>query len=939
MYRLLSIALFFLSPVILFATNYQIISFDKLDYKGSSQNWSVAFDSNGFAYIGNNTGLLEFDGVTWRNYSAPNGITIRAVAVDNQNNIYTCGYRELGFWNKNKNGKLIYHSLSSLIEEEFSLNEEFWNIQILNDSVIFQSFSAIYFYYNGKFTSIRSDYFLNYMSISHKKIYFSLQDKGVYAVKKNSFYPIIESNWFKNKTIVYIEKTNQNGNYLIFTESQGMFVYDSINQNFSNWPDTKKINFSDSKINKVLKISKNRYIIGTLLNGVSLLNNKGELILCINQQDGLQGNTVLGLGLDSYQNIWVTQNKGIDLITITKNPAVQLFNNLHCGAVHTAAKFHDEIYLGTNQGLYKRKSNDTNAPFVLIPNTQEHVLECKIVDDKLFVGHNSGTFLIDGKAIKKISNATGGHSIIRNPLNTEQLIQSTYTELVVYKKNDKQWRYSHTLKGINNIFRFIEFDHLHNLWCSHIYQGIYRIKLNASLDSIENIKYYGKNSIFGENGKRANVFKIENRIVFATGQGFYTYDDLNDTIVEYDFLNKNLGYYKNAVRVVPTIDNKYWFISDSGVALFKITPQTVQLIKDFPVSLFQNKLIPLRENIVPIEEEKAIVCLEDGYAIIDASITDSTNLLNLTLPELREIEISDKYQHVSKPISHKTKYIIPYSKNNLHLEFSFPLLSASMLHFQYKIDGLNETWSKYSEKPVFDINRIPTGNYILNVRAKNNWGEYSNISSIPLVVKPPWFRSVVAIIIYILLFIGVTTWMRYISVRKVKLKEVQKRREKEKELIQLRNDKLRSELKFKSQQLASSTIGIIKKNEFLLLLKEKITRQKHELGIRYPDKYYKYLIDKIDGHIAGQDDWKVFESNFEQAHEAFLLNLKNKFPNLTSSDLKLCAYLRINLTSKEIAPLLGITIRGVENHRYRLRKKLHISAEQSLNDFILSFQP
>jgi DNA-binding CsgD family transcriptional regulator len=174
------------------------------------------------------------------------------------------------------------------------------------------------------------------------------------------------------------------------------------------------------------------------------------------------------------------------------------------------------------------------------------------------------------------------------------------------------------------------------------------------------------------------------------------------------------------------------------------------------------------------------------------------------------------------------------------------------------------------------------------------------------------------------------------GIRQTQKREKLQHEEREKELIRVRNEKLRNEVEHKSKELANSTMSIIKKNEFLLELKDIINNQKTELGSRYPDKYYNYLNDKIDKNISNQDDWQIFETNFERAHEQFFTKIKEAYPELTSSDLRLCAYLRMNLSSKEIAPLLGISVRGVENHRYRLRKKLYLEHDESLTDTILS---
>ena len=82
------------------------------------------------------------------------------------------------------------------------------------------------------------------------------------------------------------------------------------------------------------------------------------------------------------------------------------------------------------------------------------------------------------------------------------------------------------------------------------------------------------------------------------------------------------------------------------------------------------------------------------------------------------------------------------------------------------------------------------------------------------------------------------------------------------------------------------------------------------------------------------NDWDQFAVHFDHVHANYLSNLKDRYPNLSPSDLKLCAYLKLNLSSKEIAQLLNITPRAVEVSRYRLRKKLGLKPEVNLFDFL-----
>jgi DNA-binding CsgD family transcriptional regulator len=204
------------------------------------------------------------------------------------------------------------------------------------------------------------------------------------------------------------------------------------------------------------------------------------------------------------------------------------------------------------------------------------------------------------------------------------------------------------------------------------------------------------------------------------------------------------------------------------------------------------------------------------------------------------------------------------------------------------------------------------------------------------VILPPWYLTLFAKIGYVLIIVMMLLIFRRRVIVLTRRKEVRKRAEKEKELIQLRNEKLQDEISFKSQELANSTMLIIKKNEFLIDLKRELKLQKNQLESRFPDKYYFSLVKKIDDNIASHDDWKTFETNFERAHEEFIKKLKAQYPKLTPGDLRLCAYLRMNLSSKEIAPLLGISVRGLENHRYRLRKKMDLDVDANLNEVMMN---
>jgi DNA-binding CsgD family transcriptional regulator len=151
----------------------------------------------------------------------------------------------------------------------------------------------------------------------------------------------------------------------------------------------------------------------------------------------------------------------------------------------------------------------------------------------------------------------------------------------------------------------------------------------------------------------------------------------------------------------------------------------------------------------------------------------------------------------------------------------------------------------------------------------------------------------------------------------------------EKTMMQLKNDKLESEL-------ASSAMNLVQKTEFLNKIKDEINKLNKSDGQKMDTGELKKILRGIADEGRLDEEWEQFSIHFNKVHNNFLLNLKNRFPELKAHELKLCAYLRMNLSSKEMARLLSISVRGVEINRYRLRKKLQMKPKEDFFEFLMN---
>ena len=218
--------------------------------------------------------------------------------------------------------------------------------------------------------------------------------------------------------------------------------------------------------------------------------------------------------------------------------------------------------------------------------------------------------------------------------------------------------------------------------------------------------------------------------------------------------------------------------------------------------------------------------------------------------------------------------------------------------------------------------------------------------SYPFKIERPFYSSWWALIIYFALFyvywfVLVRMYTMWIVMREKKVNEEQKRlqeeqlRAQEQLIVKLENEKLENDLTYKSKELASATLSVISHNDFLEGLKKEIQAQ--QLSGSYTKRFFDKLIRMIEENISGEDEWAIFQTNFDRIHEKFFTNLKERYPDLTPGDLRLCALLRLNMPTKDMARMQNLSVRGIEAARYRLRKKLNLPEGQSLVDFMIQF--
>lgn len=934
-----------------------IESFGKDDYHAGAQNWQVKQQKNGIMYFANMNALLSFDGIKWQRHEVPGcGNSLRALHIANSGDVYVGGHNIFGVFRASNSGLGEFENLSNLLPDNEKNFNEIWFINSLQDKIIFQSYEKLFVYEKGKINIINSNgKQMLYSTIVHNTLLVATKYDGVLSLNGNQLSPLPNSSIFTNKTVCGIVEWD--GKLLFVTQDHGLYIYDT-------WEEVKPFPTPSNEQLKTYQafcadIKGDKLAVGTVQNGVYVINLISGEYKNINTKTGMQNNTVLSICFDSNQDLWLGLNKGIDYINLN-SPFKLLFDqNNNFGSGYTSFLANEDLYLGTNQGLFvtKYKRGDI-SDIQKIDGTQGQVYRILQIDNKIYCCHHNGLYEIIGNTARRVVNVEGIWTMERLQKNPNYIIAGFYNGLFLMTRQGGTWNFSHIISGFNQSSRLFEQDENGDIWVSHGLLGVFRITLSDDYKTAEVVKFYGKKEGFANN-EHISVFKIDSQIIFAAEDGIYRYNKETDKMEPYEALNKALlgdgqyFYFKQT-------GNRLWFLKDNSICY--ADKQNGEEFSSNPGKSFSipEELIYEYFSICVLDNNHILVSNEEGFTLVDLHSLDQVRIHDVYIRNIYDLKNGHSFTQQYKKGENQSsdnKIEIPYDNNSLGIEYctaSYSDQKNKQTMYSTRLVGYENDWSKPTSETSRIFSDLTNGTYTFQVKTYNRNYE-SAISEITFTILPPWYRTIWAYIGYIIILIIIVLLInRYIKHKEKllekenqKLMEEQKKtyeqekNEREKQLVELRNSHLEAELKNKSNELASSTMNLIRKNEILIDIKEEL--QKIQSAIP-PSKEKENIsskinkvIENINENIEHDDDWMKFEKEFDNIHQNFIKRLSETYKGLTVNDKKLCAYLKMNLVSKDIAPLMNISVRGVEIGRYRLRKKLNLDRETNLTDFLQNF--
>jgi len=927
-----------------------IRNFHKSDYKADTQNWGISQDKRGFIYFANNDGLLSFDGVEWNLTRVSESSPLRSILVDSKDRILVGLINDFGIVNRTGNKPSSFTSLKKLLPEDYREFNEIWRIHEVSQGILFQCYEYIFLYDGNQIKVIEPGTRFRFSFQTGSKVYVHEPGVGIYQFAGDHLEKLPWWNFNHDKEIISVLEADAEKLFVCTTNDGVFIVEDGL---VRKWEAAVNELLLRGRLYSAVRTPDGGFAFGTILNGMVITDSEGNIRYAINNQNGMQNNTILSLFVDNSENLWLGLDNGIDFVEI--NSPLSYIGSDKIGTGYCCRVFEGNLYLGTNQGLYMvpYKAEATSADPELVEKTAGQVWTLEEFGGQLFCGHNQGTYLINGRKAEKICNEEGAWKFIPVNGRPDLVIGGHYNGLLLFRRINGRWEYDKKIKGFEESSRYLFQDAKGFLWIGHSGKGIFRLSLNESCDSVTEIITFNDRGL--ASGPGNILFRFDNRIYVSTLEEIVEFDDANNRFIPSGRMNDLFGNSGKIKFVAPDVNGYTWFIAESESGYLRHNEDMTYTRVTVPLRKLRGRFVNEFEFLYPFDGENIYMGIENGFVNYDPSVPKMYNREFSAYITRVELSYPDSVLYLWDEGNNK-EFKFPWKRNSFRFYYASPFFeNDNPLMFSYFLDGFTDEWSDWSNEEYKDFTNLHEGKYVLSLKAKNIYGVESEPDYFQFEILPPWRRSAVAYIIYLLIISALLFLViKYILYRAglAALKEKEKHRKEledekyrhhqeallsEKKLTDLKNEKLRTEMVFRDRELANQTMAIIEKNKFLKRISDELNSIQDFVVNDQARAKMTGLKRKITREIDIKQQNKIFEDYFDAANEELFRRLKEKFPDLTPYDLRICAFIRMNIPTKEIAAILNISYRGAEVSRYRLRKKMQLSRDVNLSSYLAGF--
>ena len=892
-------------------------------YGADNQNWSIDQSKQGILFVANQSRILLFDGNKWESFFVPNAQNVRSIKVIGDR-LYVGGSMSIGFYEITPQGLENYSEIEGLEHHNIDIGEEFWHITGSKQRLYLQSKRAIYEVVENRlnqrviFESDRPESFI----LGSDRYFFSTTE-GL-RISSGSFSRFM----LPELSSAFVGSYEFNSRLFFVNENGETF---SLQENRLVRELSPYIELQNSgQIYDLLQLKDGKLVVGTIASGMRVYGNNGQVLYTLDKQNGLNNSTVLGLFQSITGRVWAALDQGLASFEPNSNLSEFRSGIEDIGVVYTAVRHDNNLYIGTNQGLYRY--NEKYNRFNFITGTIGQVWNLKSFSDQLFCFHDKGLFEISGLESALLDSKAGYWNASRHisPEGTLSYVLGGYDGVYVYRPNS--YPRVNKVDNFNVPSRFVEVVN-NTIVVNHENLGVFILDFDWNQNIIRSEKR------IPALGTASSLFKLKGKIYYKSSEGVFNIE------------NQALRYDRTLTRLLADAvlrpaqnsaksDEISFLSKDKMIQLRELETGSYNLIEEMlPEARLSSFGVSGFENINSIGRQEHLIGLKDGFLVVGADV-HAVQMETFPLWPL-SLEVAGKDDFVSLPLSETP--LLNAEDTTIRVKYRHPSFSDRYpAEYQFQLISKTDTVIDRSLSSIKTYYNLKPGKYSLNVAAL---GESDKIlvKSEPLSfeIDKPWYQttqfSLYLIFSGLLIFFIASAIMSKIYKRRErKIREENERiletnqLREENRISQLKNKHLENELELRKRELTGVYEAEIRRNALLKNLKSQINKGKSE-------KPVEEITALIDKQLEDDSDWTKFESAFNELDFEFISSLNKRHQGLTRQEVRLLVYIRLNLSNKEISELLNIGLKSVEMKRYRVRKKLELEKSQNLSEYIHSF--
>ncbi|RVU33139.1 hypothetical protein EOE67_18040 [Rheinheimera riviphila] len=729
------------------------------DYQAHRQNWAVTQTADGLIYVGNEGGLLEFDGLRWRLIPLPNNSQVRALAVDpTSGRVYVGAVNEIGYLTPDAAGLLQYQSLLPQLPPDQRAFSSVWHCHANHRGVFFTTSGRLFrFGPDGLKSWPSQQQFVHSVVIGER---FFLRDEGVGLLEQagDMLQLVPDGAVFAEKRISVMVAWPGQDDLLAVSRTLGFMRYNG--QKFSRWPTDIDNELLTKAVYSAWPLMDGRLAVGMLQGGMYILDKNGRNVGQLNRQTGLPDNSMFKLMQDREQGLWIATNTG--LARAQFGQTFSRFDLTHGldGSVYSMLRHQGLMYVGTSQGLY-RLSPGPIPKFEVVAGLTGSVWALQQYQDQLLIANDAGVYRLGPTGAELLYKCDIANNFLLLPGSQPLLLVAELNGIALLKPDGQHWQAVGKIAGVDESINGMMRDANGVVWLSsrdkplllrlhapddHWVQGKIDIRRHEISTNLPDV---GINWLADLQGQMRVMYR----------NSLYQLDEANNQLIpDPRFQQLFIQGDFSIVAVGNTADGQ-WLLAQQQSNQHLILGQTIlqpdgsyrwQALQDTgsrahsglyreangrfwlgTTELYQWDLTVPAASGVPFDLLLRKVLAADGHVLRHASA-------------------------IGDPV-----LSLDYQQNKLRFEFA---ATSYLGQNQYAVwlDGVDKGWSEWSNEAFANYNSLWEGRYVLNVKARNAAGVEVQMDPLAFQIAPPWFRAPLMYLSYLLaLFLLINRWYRW----------------------------------------------------------------------------------------------------------------------------------------------------------------------------------